>query len=918
MTYKQLIKRLKKQFGRRAYDVIAALNVLFKDFPEDFSNREIDLSIGDKLQALLEYRSLNPSAPLRCEQIKPENFVCSNRDTQDLGGLLADAWDTIIAAGEVRIEIVGKIGPGLMWPLWHALSHANGVNGIYLSLISELDMRAPTIPFRLFCTDPEIELSLQPYSVPDITRETFTIVLSHNDVDVDVAIVSQDALADNFTVKSQFLVIVVNDTWSFSQYMMLMAKIYSHSFHSSNAVLVLTEEDQRATSTALMRIFECARKAPLDVAIRETLNSNNYLLFATQEILNQPFIFDSSFTIVKSPGHTKPTSFKDLKGNIRRLHIGQSKRLKKNRLLDELAIKNCNAEQNESKYEDKRYIQGQVSELSDSEVRPLTAGFVAGRQYQITVRIGPHDFLWLTDELNPFPDFELPDEERTELMIFFSEPHHAREVQVDYISLPRCGASTGCTFTFNVTSNYPLFEGRIIVVHKNRILQTALLKGSVTENSTNAGNAPSLEIEVIVLPTIAGLESRSEFDLAIVINHNADNQPRLTKISGDHAIISDIEERLTYSIRQIQSILEEVTANFETYTEGSDNKLQISDLLRGLAVCGRTLYSAIVKDEIESGWLQRHIGRIQIVAAKPDSYLPLEFIYEKPVPTDDAQLCPRSEQGLTAPCFDCIIPHGCEQSQYICPVGFWGLSRVIERHVHDPSYKSHFPNAGFALQDEPVNDRRPLQILKRYLYAPSNKVDAVQNGLTTAFKTFLDASVLDGGKMVSAWKDWEEEIASRHPTFLILMPHTLEDGKPMVPTMEIGADAKLRSPQIGCRHICAGTNCRPPVIALFGCDTAVSYAIYMGFIPPLRQNGAAVVLATLTKVLGRQVVPVAQMLIEEIRAVLDASSEPVSIGDVLLRVRKNALIAGLPMALSIIAFGDADWRLESGGFNVSH
>jgi hypothetical protein len=35
------------------------------------------------------------------------------------------------------------------------------------------------------------------------------------------------------------------------------------------------------------------------------------------------------------------------------------------------------------------------------------------------------------------------------------------------------------------------------------------------------------------------------------------------------------------------------------------------------------------------------------------------------------------------------------------------------------------------------------------------------------------------------------------------------------------------------------------------------------------------------------------------------------LGDVLRRLRRKALHDGYPMVLSIVAYGDADWRVES-------
>jgi len=105
---------------------------------------------------------------------------------------------------------------------------------------------------------------------------------------------------------------------------------------------------------------------------------------------------------------------------------------------------------------------------------------------------------------------------------------------------------------------------------------------------------------------------------------------------------------------------------------------------------------------------------------------------------------------------------------------------------------------------------------------------------------------------------------------------------------------------------------RPVVTALLGCETAaagrVSYERFPGL---FRRAGAEVVFATLTEVLGRHAAPLAAALAEEIA---DAWRRgPVPAGEVLVRMRRRVLAAGMPAVLAIVAYGDADWLLGGTG-----
>ncbi len=564
-----------------------------------------------------------------------------------------------------------------------------------------------------------------------------------------------------------------------------------------------------------------------------------------------------------------------------------------------------------------RFIQAQVFDTQQDGLRRVDGAFVAGVQYTTRVRIGPADQSWLTPK-KEFPDHLLPPEESYMLQVFFSEPSHVPEVQTSTIELRQRGPSTECNFIFSVKKEIPVFEGRIIIAYKNRILQTALLKGEVVESFARTGMSQSvrLEVEAVIRPTVAGLSGRPKFDLALLINHGSDNRNRLTKLADDHAAVRDIEG-IQVSIRNIQERLESAAraiADADIAGTGTLRSDETEALLNFLAYHGRILYDAIITDQVDAGWLPRHPGRVQLVSARAEAFLPLEFLYEKPVPSLDARLCPRAEHALQeGKCQDCLLPNDATSSPYICPIGFWCLSRVIERHAHDTSYGMMAGSSDYFMQAEPVEDRTILHVLRTCLYGASDRVDNVVPGQRQQFLNTLNSVSGNSGIMVSMWNDWANEVAAKHPTFLILMPHTLEDERLKAPVMEIGSSDRLISGYIKPNYVCASPEDEPPIVALLGCETMVPYSRYMGFVPQFRRNGAAVVLCTLTTVLGRHVVPIAQKLVEELKAELEeAQGHTVSFGDVLLNVRRKVMLKGLPIVLSLIAFGDADWRLTSG------
>jgi len=160
---------------------------------------------------------------------------------------------------------------------------------------------------------------------------------------------------------------------------------------------------------------------------------------------------------------------------------------------------------------------------------------------------------------------------------------------------------------------------------------------------------------------------------------------------------------------------------------------------------------------------------------------------------------------------------------------------------------------------------------------------------------------------VRDWDTWRTAVQNRNPSILVLVPHTLKDAD-SIPTLEIGEEQQLPEDQITASYVHTTHDFHPPVVLLLGCETAGPDVPFQAFAVQFRIHGAAIVLSTLTPVLGRHAVPVAQMLLGELRHAAHAQG---TFGDALLMLRRRALAAGIPMVLSLVAYGDADWRLDS-------
>jgi hypothetical protein len=551
-----------------------------------------------------------------------------------------------------------------------------------------------------------------------------------------------------------------------------------------------------------------------------------------------------------------------------------------------------------------RWLQGQVYEIGGTGQAQLERALRAGAVHRLVVRIGLPDESWFTaPEEAAVPIEELPaDQDQYELRIVFSEPHHVPRLLEDTIFLPRWqGNSTTCDFQFRTRADVPDFEGRVVVMYGSRILQTMLLVAQVLPDPAQAPPEAAIEFkpETSVRAVLQDLEARSPVDVALVADTGRDGVTRVTEIAGARIELRSLE-KVDRPIKRLRRKISQTATTPDEFAEGLGAQATV-DLLRYLARHGSFLYDGIVVSQLGDHPL-RTARRIQLVSAR-ESYLPLEFVYERPSPTADATLCPNAAAALeTGACAQCEQLDEEAARAYICPMGFWCMSRVIERHAVKPVDETNLSGAEYALQIDPVTGRDVLQVLDEVVCTTSDRVQAEQiEELQGALAELFGKPV----KTVADWDAWRDAIHDLKPSILILVLHTTED-RDKFPILEIGHEQQLAGDHITDQHVHAVPGDRPPVVLLLGCDTAVPETPWESFVLQFRLHGAAIVLSTLTPVLGRHAVPVTVILLNELKRVARTGG---TFGDALLGLRRRALAAGIPMVLSLVSYGDADWRL---------
>lgn len=446
------------------------------------------------------------------------------------------------------------------------------------------------------------------------------------------------------------------------------------------------------------------------------------------------------------------------------------------------------------------------------------------------------------------------------------------EPQRAELVVPRTGRSPDAAFSLELDKQTTAVTARVVVLHRNRVLQTLILSGELFKPA-------ALSQRLVLWQDLAALDDRRPFDRAFVLNHTDTGKPVIaTFAKGTSTTIT--------STAEIEAITGRIRASLIAVASSKGSVEDQRKTLITLAVEGRSLH----------GELRGYLGaidnpqRLQIVTARPSWFLPLEFVYDREAPDDDAVLCQHwiADEDCGAGCFAADDDHS-----VICPQVFWGLSRVIERHYVDATAQT---GTTFLVGAAPKRSRRTLTVTKPVL-GTSNKV--LPPDVSAAAKA-LGAT---GGKALeplAGWTEWEGAIKAVNPDLLVLMPHT----DPKADTLEI-AGKTLVGGRIEPRYVVAAADLHP-VVLLFGCDTGGFTDNPAGYAARFMRAKAGVVFSTLTMVKGSQASAMSTRLAGTLMTV---GRTPLPMGEVLRDFRRESLRGGLLAALSITAYGDADWKV---------
>ncbi|SEJ79350.1 hypothetical protein SAMN05216327_12048 [Dyadobacter sp. SG02] len=543
-----------------------------------------------------------------------------------------------------------------------------------------------------------------------------------------------------------------------------------------------------------------------------------------------------------------------------------------------------------------RYLQAQVKAEDD---KVIEAALPPDAVHQLVVRIGYPDeqFVHGTDMFPPEAVFEHSKED-IEIINLVCILNTSNKPQTAQIRLPRIGNSEETIFSFTTGKNDAVFEADILAYHNCRVIQHALFSAPVATGQQVAGRLKqNIKVIFCVRKNLSGISERTKFAWSLFFDFVSQKKSKVLAMTGEGEVDLNSANGLAALIHEmkdeIQTVLKEDEAD-EGGLEAEENK----NLLLYLATQGSILYTNFLK---KTASLE---GPLQIIS-NSKSYLPIELVYSYP-PIDGGDavtVCPDASAALCSGACCGRKEARTDPATMVCPLGFWGLSRIIERHNFDKQTKS---GVDYCVVSEPVKDRNTLHVLNNALFGSSKRVDNAGNGMREQIAACIK-DVTSTLSQTDDWDEWRKLATAEKPDSMVLVVHIEKDKVRKTDMLEIGDKKFLLQTLIGSKVILKHSSPAPFVIVL-GCKSTnlenQAFDVSSSFI----SAGAAIVLSNFTRITGNHAKDILDTLLTLIE---ENDGEEMLFGEVVLKLRQQLLAKGKMVALSLIAQGDADWKIKN-------
>ena len=540
-----------------------------------------------------------------------------------------------------------------------------------------------------------------------------------------------------------------------------------------------------------------------------------------------------------------------------------------------------------------RFLQAKIADAETVQMQEADTYLLPDHDYLLRVRIGEDDKNWKQATGGEIEEKEIfgNKESQEELIELVFQPLDGKS-QADQkrIKLPRYGNSNMAMFQFR-TGIEGVFTGLIEAYHNSTLLQRISLRARVRkEDGNKKDDVIALDLIYSSGKSIAPLHNGPEFERHCSVRTDEEGKTSLSEVYKSEYIGLSFSGPLDDLMEEIRAMLQKAIMNIDLYPENIKDENN-TGLLRTLAIKGNKLF-------VQHLGKRKLDGPLQIVTNKA-GFTPLDFVYEDGVPALNAQLCDHAvealEEGKCRGCFDKTQ----SQAPFICPFGFWGIKEIIER-----SFESKEPinNDYLVKKSQPTEERITLNILDQTQHAYSKRVDAVSADSSGLVKALFKTSPVED------WDEWKTLAQKNNPDSMLLIVHVEKNDTVNEDQVEIGDKHFLLQNFFDTAYIKPLPEKRSPFMIVLGCKVNDTDKPGFDISNKLMQEGAAIVISNFTKISGRRA---ASMAVELVKYLRELGKEGMTTGQAILETRRYLLSKGIMTGLSLVAYGDAKWKIKT-------
>jgi len=482
-------------------------------------------------------------------------------------------------------------------------------------------------------------------------------------------------------------------------------------------------------------------------------------------------------------------------------------------------------------------------------------------------------------------------------------PKHYVGAATTSVVLRETGNSGMADFVIQPLAVATKLKGRVTAIHNNRVVQTARVSVEVAADP-EAGSGVTLSSLAMHSSTYGCIERRVG-DVLLIVSDDRVRGLRI-RIPGRKAPI-DLRS-LAGPILDIRAALETAADKCDSATPLHSQKA-LKGALIGLAANGAMLFDCLrnsLGGEIDQ-W-----ERVQLLSLGT-ALFPIEAVYSGATPDlMQAELCPHGEQALLSG--NCCVgakpgdPPGnlpcCPYSVsnvHICPMKFWGFSKVIERCTD---------KGGSKAKPSPILDRQVFGEIHSVLYGVSSRAYN-SFGSNSEKKRAIDrldkalSTISSDLHKVDKWEDWRDAVKpsiANPPNLFMLLAHTQKYN--FMDALEIGTGEFLGKQAI--KPDIIGSSSSPKLLFLLGCSTVDPAVDFAPFPELFRFAGADIICACLAPIRGINNLAMACAAAEALSACLKSGRE-IAFGELLRDLRRTLFGNRHTEAFGLLGFGDGDW-----------